>query len=162
MAKPPRDSANSNSRTYFITTRAWEGRTIFQVERLADLMLETLFHYRFLRKYQLHEFVVMPNHLHLILSPADDVTLERTMQCIKGGFSHRAGQEYGRMEIWQRGYVDHRIRDAADFIRHKEYIWFNPVRARLAERPQDYRYSSAYAGFNLDPVPQWLKPRSNS
>jgi putative transposase len=159
MAKPPRDQTVSNSRTHFITTRTWEGRALFQTERLANLLLETLFHYRSQGKYGLHEFVVMPNHLHLILSPADQVTLERTMQFIKGGFSHRVGQEYGRVEIWQRGYVDHRIRDAADYIRHREYIWSNPVRAHLVEHPQDYHYSSAHSGFDLDPVPQWLKPR---
>jgi putative transposase len=101
----------------------------------------------------------MPNHLHLLLSPAATVTLERSMQFIKGGYSHRARKELGISgEIWQRGYVDHRVRDARDYVHHCEYIRFNPIRAHLANAPGEYKFSSAFPGFTLDPVPQGLKP----
>ncbi len=55
-------------------------------------------------------------------------------------------------EVWQRGFTDHRIRDAADFERHREYIHDNPVVRRLAERAE-YRYCSSYPGFKLDSWP---------
>lgn len=158
MAKPPRDKTVSEGSTYFVTAKSWEGRAIFRAGRIADLFIQTLFHYRAQGKYQLHEFVLMPDHFHTLLTLGEGVTLERAMQFIKGGFSHKAGQEFGRLEIWQRGYVDHRIRDAHDYLRHQEYIWSNPVRAHLADRPEDYSYSSARGKFDLDPIPQWLKP----
>lgn len=84
MAKPPRDQSLSNSRTYFVTARSWEGRAIFQSARIADLFMHTVFGYRAQGKYEIHEFVVMRNHFHALLTLAPDVTLERAMQLIQG------------------------------------------------------------------------------
>jgi putative transposase len=159
MAKPPRDRASTTTDTCFVTTNASEGQALFQSTRVAELLLATLFAYRDQKKFCVHEFVVMPNHLHILLTPGFGVTLERSMQFLKGGFSHRAGKELGmNREIWQRGYVDHRIRDAQDYSRHREYIRLNPVRAHLVDVPEAYAYSSAFPGFALDPIPQGLKP----
>jgi len=80
-------------------------------------------------------------------------------QFIKGGFSHRFTKETGSiMEIWQRTFTNHRIRDWTDFERHKRYIHLNPVRAGLVEFPRDYPYSSAHSGFVIDEAPQRLEP----
>ncbi len=153
MAKPPRDRANTASHTYFVTTNTWEGRALFQSEQVALLLLETLFSYRQQSKFLLHEFALMPDHLHLLITPGPGVTLERAMQYIKGGFSRRAGQMLGRsMEIWQRGYVDHRIRDERDYARHRDYIWRNPVLGKLCLRAEDYPYCSAYPVSSLMPL----------
>ena len=85
------------------------------MENYARLFLKTLYGYRRLRKFELHAFVLMPDHVHLLLTPAADVTLERAMQFIKGGYSHSVGREISGREIWQKGFMDHRIRDAQDF-----------------------------------------------
>jgi putative transposase len=91
----------------------------------------------------------MPEHVHLLITP--ETTLERAMQLIKGGFSHAFGSEFGRQkEIWQRGFTDHRIRDAVDFEIHRTYIHQNPVKCGLVENASEYRYCSAYPGFRLD------------
>jgi putative transposase len=96
----------------------------------------------------------MPEHVHLLLTPSPGVTLERSIQFVKGGYSHALGTELGRKgEVWQRGFTDHRIRDAADFDAHREYIHENPVKRGLAECAGDYRYCSAYSGFRLDRWP---------
>ena len=159
MAKPPRDYSSVTTNTYFITSRAFNGQALFQSERVARLLIETLLGYRRQGKFLLHEFVVMPNHLHVLLTTVEGITLERSTQFIKGGFSHRAGKLLEmRGEIWQRGYVDHRIRDARDFATHREYIRLNPVRAHLAELPETYAYSSAFPEFGVDEAPQGLKP----
>ena len=57
-------------------------------------------------------------------------------------------------------FTDHRIRDASDYAIHKTYLLQNPVRKHLCERAEDYPYSSAHAGFEIDDVPQGLKPVS--
>lgn len=158
MSKPPRDRSSAASYTYFVTARAWDGHALFQSERTAKLFIETLLNHRQQGEFHLHEFVVMPNHFHLLLTPLS-VTLERAMQLIRGGFSYRAGKELSsRREVWPRGYVDHRIRNAEDYARHRAYIHQNPVTARLVNDPESYLYSSAHSSFDLDPVPQGLKP----
>ena len=55
----------------------------------------------------------MPNHFHLLLTPAPEIPLEKTLQFIKGGFSYRAKREISfPLEIWQASFVNHRIREA--------------------------------------------------
>jgi putative transposase len=150
---------NFFDRTFFVTSVTWERRPLFRSERAAKLYLVTMFDYRDRGFFQLYEFVVIPDHIHLMLAPKATLALERVMQFIKGGFSHRFGKETGsRMEIWERSFTNHRIRDAFDYEKHRSYIRLNPVRARLVERPQDYPYSSACLGFSLDEVPRRLKP----
>ncbi len=93
----------------------------------------------------------MPEHVHLLLTPAPGVTLEGAIQFIKGGYSHAITAELGRKgEVWQRGFTDHRIRDASDFEIHRIYIHENPVKRGIVERAPEYRYCSAYPGFKLD------------
>ncbi len=81
----------------------------------------------------------MPDHIHLLLTP-QAITLERTMQLIKGGFSHRLASS---LPVWQRGFTDHRIRDRADFELRRTYIHQNPVRAHLSDTANAYLYCSA-------------------
>lgn len=159
MSKPPRDYTSFGSDCYFLTASTWGHRSLFQTERMAALFIDTIFHYRRERKFLIHEFVVMPNHVHLLLTPSG-IALERAMQFIKGGYSYRVKKELGlTVEIWERGYVDHRIRDAADYMQHVVYIRQNPVEARLANCAEDYSYCSAHPGFELDVCPQGLKPQ---
>src|SRR5208282_3796482 len=71
--------------TYFVTFSTFQRRRFFIVETYARLFLKTLYGYRRQRRFQLHAFVLMPDHVHLLLTPAIDITLERAMQLIKGG-----------------------------------------------------------------------------
>jgi putative transposase len=156
--RPSREHATHNNQTYMVTTDTWGRRELFRNERWAKLLIDTLYHYRG-TAYLLHEFVVMPDHIHILLTPF--TSLEKAVQFIKGGFSYRAKKELGsNMEIWQKGFSDHRIRDASAYGIHVTYIWQNPVRKRLCERAEDFPYSSAHAGFELDVAPQGLKPDS--
>ena len=147
--------------TYFVTTKTWQGRSIFQVHEVADILIDKLLEYRKRGSYLLHEFVVMPNHLHVILTPQGSVTLEKAIQLIKGGSSREIHIARGNeIQIWQSGFHESRLRDFADYRRKLDYIWFNPVTAKLVERPQDWPSSSASGNYPLEPVPQGLKPLS--
>jgi len=91
-----------------------------------------------------HDFAVMPNHVHILMTLPGDMSLEKAMQLIKGGFSFRANKELGfRGEIWQRGFSDVRILDELSFEQHREYIENNPVKAGLASSPEEFEYGSA-------------------
>jgi putative transposase len=103
--------------TYFITSATFNRRRLFQVEVNANLFLETLQHYRLEGNYKLHAFVVMPDHIHLLLTP-QQITLERTIGLIKGGFSHRLGSN---LTVWQRGFTDHRIRNREELELRRDY-----------------------------------------
>ena len=95
----------------------------------------------------------MPDHVHLLFTPALDTTLERAVQLVKGGYSHAVGIEISSREIWQKGFTDHRIRDAQDFDGHRTYIHRNPVMGKLVGNAAECRYCSAFLGFKLDAWP---------
>jgi putative transposase len=156
--KPAREHATNNAQTYFVTSDTWERRALFRTETWARLFFKTLLLHRG-EAYLLHEFVLMPDHFHLLITPF--TALERSVQLVKGGFSFQAKRELGsNAEIWRRGFADHRTRDFEDYDKHLHYIHLNPLKKHLCETPKEYRYSSAYPGWRLDPIPQWLKPEN--
>ena len=155
MAAPHR--RNTGNGTYFITTSSFQKQNIFQTDRMASLFIEVLLSYRAQEKYLLHEFVLMPNHFHLLITPA--LSLERALQLIKGGFSFRAKRELGfTSEIWEKSFYDRRVRDWEEYCAFRRYIHLNPVKKGLAAVPEQCPYSSARAGLVLDAVPLRLKP----
>ena len=154
--RPSREVATSNGRTYFVTSNSAGRKPFFRHERWANLFVEVLLGYR-PYKFLLHDFVVMPDHFHVLITPKE--SLERAVQFIKGGFSFRAKRELSWSgDIWIAGFSDHRIRDVEDFEVHRRYIAKNPVEARLAEREGAYPYCSANGRFILDAFPRGLKP----
>jgi putative transposase len=120
--------------TYFVTANVEPKRNLFQVEKIARLFIEVLLGYREQKKYLLHEFVVMPDHFHLILTPTG-VTLERSMQLVKGGFSFQLNKNLkAKRDVWQPSFVDRRVRDSLEYAKFKDYIWQNPVKRRVRRR----------------------------
>jgi REP-associated tyrosine transposase len=157
MAKPQRLPSASPNQCYVVTSSTYQKRRLFQSETLSNSFVACLFEYRDKRKYLLHAYVVMPDHFHLLITPGEEMTLERCMQFIKGGFSHRAKFEMGRQfEIWQRGFTDRRIRDRSEYVAYTKYIHLNPVRARLVALESEYMLSSANPLYPLDVAPTYL------
>lgn len=139
--------------TYFVTSTTWQRRSLFVAEPMARLFLQTLYSYRRQGIVHLHEFVLMPEHFHILFTPSG-ISLERAVQFVKGGYSHSVKQQLGNsVEIWERGFTDHRIRDLEDYAHHRLYIHQNPVTRGLVKNAAEYRYSSAYPGYKLDPWP---------
>ncbi len=157
--KPTREHATNHGQTYFVTASTWQRRALFSKAAWAELFLDTMHSYRG-KGYRLHEYLLMPVHFHVLITP--EANLERAVQFIKGSFSFRAKKELGSaLEIWQRGFSDHRVRDREDYEIHVNYIHRNPVGKGFVEQAADYPYCSAFAGCEKDGVPQWLKPRKD-
>ncbi len=157
MAAPPR--GNIGYSVYFITASTFQRKPLFLKEPMALLFVEVLFHYRDHKNDLLHEFVVMPDHFHLLISPT--LSLERSLQLIKGGFSYRAKKELAFAgEIWEKSFYDRRVRGAEDYYNFKQYIRRNPIKQGLTAALMDYPFSSARPEFEMDEVPQRLKPSS--
>jgi REP-associated tyrosine transposase len=144
---------------YFITTDTWERRPIFLKAAPAELLVDQILDCRSRGFYSLHAFVVMPDHLHILLTPSGTASLERAMQMIKGGSAFRIRKELNySFPIWHPGYHDHWIRDAAEFEVRKQYLDTNPVKARLARFPAEYQWSSASGKFPLDSTHDEVEP----
>jgi REP element-mobilizing transposase RayT len=101
--------------TYSITTVTFQRRALFLRTANAELLVKTIFRYREQGRFLLHGFAVMPEHLHVLLTPADGQTIERCVQCIKGGFSFSVREQFAG-EVWQAGFHEHRIRDSEGFL----------------------------------------------
>jgi putative transposase len=149
--RPPREPFRQSEQLYFLTFQTASRTPFFRNEAWAELMLHTLDRYK--AEYALHDFVIMVDHLHLLVTAHRAV--ERSVQLMKGGFSFEAKRKLGWSgEIWQPGFSDHRIRDAEDARVHVAYIAKNVA----ALRKPDWKYCGVKCGLVMEPFPQWLKP----
>ena len=149
MAIPKRNAAPGQilnpARTFFATTKTSQGRCLLQSERNATLMIDVLRSYVAAGKFQLHDFVVMPDHVRLLITVGGGMTIEKAMQLIKGGFSYRLRKECGYLgEVWQRGFSEQRVESRQSYLQHREYIAANPVKARLVDLPEEFPYCFTY------------------
>jgi putative transposase len=145
MSKPVRNAGASEivsfSRTFFVTTKTSTGRALLQSERNATLFIEVLRSNVRAKRFRIHDFVVMPDHVHLLITVDGNLAIEKAMQLIKGGFSFRLKNEFGYAgEVWQRGFSEVRVNDRQSFLQHREYIAQNPVKAGLADSPEKFPY----------------------
>ncbi|MBV8843756.1 MAG: transposase [Bryobacterales bacterium] len=112
---------------------------------LADMVVEALrYNAEVLRHYDLHAFVVMPNHVHVLLTAF--IALPKLTKSIKGITAKRANRLLAQTgsSLWQEESYDHLVRDASEFQRIRLYIENNPVRAGLVQEASAYPWSSAY------------------
>ena len=145
MAHPARNAGPANilspSRIFFATTKTSMGKRLLQSERNAELLIEVLRSLVAEHKIKLHDFVIMPDHVHLLVEIDSGMTIEKAMQFIKGRFSHRLTQEFGHKgEVWQRGFTEVQVMNREDFDAHRAYIAENPDKAGLAISAEEYPY----------------------
>jgi putative transposase len=141
--------APQETRTDLVTAVTAQRRRLFQVTATAELLQQTIFDYRGQGRFLLHAFVIMPDHFHALITPAPDVSLEKAMQFIKGGFSFRLK---GKLDVWMRSFNESQIMSEEKFRNSVRYIEENPVRRGLIRLPNEYRFSSA-SGGPVDPMP---------
>ena len=113
-------------------------------EPIAALVVEAIqFGEHELGHYEVGAFVVMPNHVHLLVNPR--VPIDKLTRRLKGYTARQANRALGRTgeAFWQRESYDHWVRNAEECVRIAKYIENNPVAAGLAASPEHYRWSSA-------------------
>ena len=137
------------TRTFLVTAVTAERRSIFQVTSAAELLERTILDYRERGRLLLHAFVIMPDHFHALITPAPDVSLEKAVQYIKGGFSFRFKS---KREVWMRSFNESQILTIEKFMACKKYVEENPVRRGLVSAADAYLYSSA-GRSGLDRMP---------
>ncbi|MBZ5582817.1 MAG: transposase [Acidobacteriia bacterium] len=120
------------------------GPQFLRDERIASIVRDALRRGADLGRFQMRAFVLMPNHVHALMFP--QAPLPPTLKSLKGFTAHQANRILGRTgtPFWERESYDHWIRDEAELNRIVAYIEMNPVKAGLADRPEDYPWSSAF------------------
>ena len=138
---------------------ACNGAVYLRQPAIANMIVEAI-HYNanVLGHYLLHTFVVMPNHVHLLASPA--VPLAKLTKSLKGITARRANAMLALTgsPFWQEESYDHLVRHMPEFEKIRNYIEENPVRAGLAGEARDYRWSSAGWATGGSPADQGVRP----
>ena len=120
------------------------GECFMKDERIAELVENALRYYHEV-KYHLTAWVVMPNHIHFLCTPFENVEIRTIAHSIKSYTAHEANKILSRQgQFWQHEPFDRYIRNKKHFINVIEYIENNPVNAGLCEKPEDWRFSSAF------------------
>jgi REP element-mobilizing transposase RayT len=116
---------------------------------IAQLVAEALLHFHE-EHYLLDDWVIMPNHVHLILWPMPNHTLSDILKSRKRHTARQANLILGNTgeSFWQRESFDHWIRGDDEKARIRRYIRMNPVNARLCNAPEEWKWSSAWPGWN--------------
>src|SRR5208282_3914740 len=135
--------APQETRTFFVTAVTAQRRSLFQITATAELLERTILDYHSQGRFLLHAFVIMPDHFHALITPAPDVSLEKAMQFIKGGFSFRLKS---KVEVWMRSFNESQILTADKFVNCVRYIEENPVRRGFVATPEAFSFSSATCG----------------
>ena len=113
---------------------------------VAEIVKNALLHYDG-ERYQLVAWVIMPNHVHLLLIPSPGVHLPEILHSIKSYSAQKANEFLGRTgAFWQRESFDRYIRNERHFRNVIKYIEENPVKARLCKTPGEWAFGSAYNG----------------
>jgi REP element-mobilizing transposase RayT len=119
------------------------GACALRTEAVAKLVQDSLLHFDGAR-YRLSAWVVMPNHVHLLLTPCAEWSLSRIMKDMKSFTSREANKILGRHgQFWIEDYFDRYVRDAKHFSNAIAYIENNPVKAGLCAKPEDWPFSGA-------------------
>ncbi len=120
------------------------GSCALRDERVAKMVQENLQHFDGV-KYKLHAWVVMPNHVHYLATPLAGFTLSEVVHSCKSFTAHEANKILNRTgRFWFPEPFDRYIRNSEHFNNTIRYIENNPVKARLCDKPGDWRFSSAF------------------
>ncbi len=124
------------------------GNAFLKNEEIAQLVQDALFFWNN-EKYKLFAWVIMPNHVHLLLRPKEGFELSDIMHSIKSFTANRGNKILKRKgEFWQHESFDRFIRNYRHFERVVSYIENNPVKAKICSKPEDWKFSSAYKNKN--------------
>ncbi|MFI5385309.1 MAG: REP-associated tyrosine transposase [Fimbriimonadales bacterium] len=141
----PRDERENRMRSTILKyIDCGAGQCFLRDDRIAQLVQDALLFFHE-ERYELLEWVIMPNHVHLLVDLHEDFALEDVVHSWKSFASKEANKILQRSgDFWYREYYDRWIRNEAHYNRVVDYIAFNPVKARLAVDVSEWRWSSRH------------------
>jgi putative transposase len=130
-------------RCYFVTTVVKGRQRLLEDRTVCSMILEDLQFYRIKHGFLLHGYVIMPDHLHILMSVQRDATISQIMHDFKSHTAQVINRTLGRTGVfWQKGFYDHIIRDERDFKKRIDYMHKNPLMSGLVKEMPDYPFSS--------------------
>jgi len=135
--------------TYHVTSRT-NGKKDAFFEKLGQrILLHVITEAKEKYEFQLHNFCIMPNHLHLLITPKNGTNISRIMQWIKTNSAKIWNSlNYSKDHFWGERFFSRPIKDMDEYINVFNYIDQNPVKAGLVSNPIDWIASGAYYAAN--------------
>jgi len=125
-----------------VTTVTGGRAPIFEESKTADNVLEAILFGRGQEWYYLLSFVIMPDHMHLVIIPSEK-NISECMKSIKGFSARRINELLNRKgSVWQNGFYDYILDSENKTLSRMKYIEDNPVRKGIVTVAKDYEYSS--------------------
>ncbi len=129
------------NQVYFVTVVTKERECIFtddaDYERLLQAFREVYTYHRF----RVVALVINPDHWHAVIRPYPNIVIETVVGAVKENMLRKVWEIQKCPTFWQERFLDHRTRDEEDLAYHVNYVWLNPVKHGLVERPEDYRWT---------------------
>jgi REP element-mobilizing transposase RayT len=120
------------------------GEALLKEARIAKMVQDSLLNFND-KRYHLSAWVVMPNHVHSLMTRFENYELDELLHSLKSYTAHEANRILERSgKFWMDEYFDRYTRNERHFNRTIKYIENNPVKARLCAKPEDWPFSSAY------------------
>ena len=127
-----------SAQSHFVTFTCYHRRRSFDSPAVYDLFVQVLEEMRSRFGLCVYGYVVMPEHVHLLLSEPERGLLADAIHYLKLSFTKRLGAG----GFWQKRYYDRNVRNEREFVEKLRYIHRNPVKAGLCELPEDWSWSS--------------------
>ena len=131
-----------SGQSHFVTFSCYHHFALLEREKHRDMVVAALEHARRKYRFRVHGFVVMLDHVHLLVSEPERALLANAMQSFKISSSKRTAGAHRRSTLWQPRYYDRNIRDAEEFAEKLDYIHNNPGKRNLCARPEEWKWRS--------------------
>lgn len=142
------------SATHFITAPTFHRKRVFQNERYGELLTEALMVWRQERALLLHDYVIMPDHVHLLVTVPDNTDVTAAVHSLQERLVEDLNRQYGYDgKVWEPQFRVLEVRDAEECETCVRQIHSNPVRVGFCDQPGEYRMSSRSSRWMLDPLP---------
>lgn len=151
------------SSTFLITAPTFHRKRIFQNERYGEALTEILMRCRQESRLLLHDYVLMPDHMHLLVTGPVNVDVVGAVHELQAAFVEVLRREFGYSgEVWGENILAREVRDSAEYVEAARHIHSNPVRVGFCHDEAEYRLSSKASRWVLDPLPEHLRPALQS
>ena len=140
---------HDTGQSHFVTFSCYHRRPSFTTSSRMEIFQRALERIRIIFDLRVYGYVIMPEHVHLLLSEPRQGTLAGALGSLKQGVARRLletelkdGSGRQPQHFWQKRYYDFNIRNHAQFVEKLRYIHRNPVKRGLCDRPEDWQWSS--------------------
>lgn len=146
------------SATFLVTAPTFHRKRLFQNERYGEALTEILMRCRQEHDLLLHDYVIMPDHVHLLVTGKTNSEALEGVRSLQKTFAENLRREFGyNGEVWETKFREGEIHSATEYAEAARHIHSNPVRVGFCEKPAEYRMSSRSSRWILDPVPESLR-----